>query len=156
MATTLSLNSADNIMITTFYGGNGEGRCYTIHMFIGPLEFKATLTEAEFIEMVVGYAETGVTHYHGSKPECENRHLDVKKPIGMITKLEKNELGLGLKGKLNENGEELFRENHPVAPIKAVDPELEALLDEEERIARLTHPVNYTTGFLDQASTERR
>jgi len=72
MANTLSLNSNDTIMITTFWGGE-QGRSYTIHLFIGEHEFKTTLNEEDFFEMVINYNDDVEIEKFISKPEAINR-----------------------------------------------------------------------------------
>lgn len=78
MATTLSLNSDDSIMITTFWGG--DQRSYTIHMFIGGMEMTTTLTEIEFFEMVVNYNDDIEISKFISKPEVTRYYQRAKDP----------------------------------------------------------------------------
>lgn len=55
MTTTVSLNSNDTIMVTTYFGGSAQGRCYTIRLRLGDKELVTTLNEDEFFEMVLNY-----------------------------------------------------------------------------------------------------
>jgi hypothetical protein len=71
MATTLSLNSSNSIMVTTYWDGD-RGRCYTFHIKSGNSKFVMDGTESELIEALMNYFEIEVEGA-GTMPDPDNR-----------------------------------------------------------------------------------
>lgn len=72
MATTLSLNSTDTIMVTTYWGGVDRGRCYTFHVKSGDIKFTMDGNEAELVEALMNYYEIKVEPA-SMMPDPDNR-----------------------------------------------------------------------------------
>lgn len=115
MSTTLSLNSDDSIMVTTYFGGQDRGRCHTFRVKSGDRIFVMDGTENELVEALMNYFEIEVESGN-VMPMAENRRGPlIQKLDPELEKLldEEEEIAKRTKQKIHP-GDELVIHDIPV------------------------------------------